>query len=108
MADAGVVAEVKRNIADDADGDGWNDTLIGSLLDSGTSVTKVTLAFWESRVAKLSTIVDVSESGSSRQLGTLFDKAKIARDMWLDKSKLEDNPEPERRYRAGFHSLKRV
>lgn len=108
MADESVISEVKANIADDAADDGWNDALIGGMLDSGMSVTKATLAFWNSRVAKLSMVVDVSESGSSRQLSNLFNQAKSIRDMWLDASKVEDNPPLPLRPTIAFHSLKRV
>ena len=107
MADQLSIDQVKNNLPDDP-GEGWSDTAIDALLDSGLSVTKVTLAFWTGRVAKYSTLVDVSESGSSRQLSTLFRQAKEAYDMWLEKSKLEDNPTPTTRFRIGFHKLKRV
>lgn len=107
MADAAAIAEVRANIPDDA-GDDWNDTAIGLLLDSGLSVTKVTLSFWAGRVAKYSTLVDVSESGSSRQLSNKFNQAKTVYDMWLDRSKLEDNPPVVTRSRIAFHTLKRV
>ena len=108
MAEESVITEVKNNLADDAEADGWNDALIGGMLDSGMSVIKITLAFWNSRVAKLSGIVDVSESGSSRQLSNLFNQAKSVRDMWLDASKLEDNPPVTTRSNIRFHKLKRV
>ena len=108
MADQLSIDQVKANIPDDATEDGWDDTFIGNLIDSGVSITKVTLAFWTSRVGKLSTVIDVSESGSSRSLSRLFDQAKVAYDAWLEKSKLEDNPPPPTRYRAAFHKLKRV
>lgn len=107
MADQSLVNEVKNNLPDDP-GEDWSDTAISALLDTGLSVTKVTLAFWTSRVAKYSTLVDVSESGSSRQLSTLFRQAKEAYDLWLDKSKLEDNPIPTTRFRFASHKLKRV
>ena len=108
MAAEADIALVVKNIPEDASADGWNDVYIGTLLDTGLSVTKVTLSFWASRVAKYSTLIDVSESGSSRQLSALFNQAKTAYDMWLDKSKLEDNPIPTGRSSVRFHTLKRV
>lgn len=90
MADQGNIDLVKNSIPDDSAEDGWDDTFIGTLLDSGISVSKVTLAFWSGRVGKLSTAIDVSEAGSSRSLSRLFDQAKIAYDMWLEKTKAED------------------
>lgn len=108
MATDSDIAAVKANLPDDADSDGWDDTLIGTMLDTGLSVVKTTLAFWNNRVAKLSTVVDVSESGSSRQLSNLFTQAKQVRDMWLEQSTLEDNPIPTTRSQIVFHKLKRV
>lgn len=108
MAEQGLIDQVKANIPEDASEDNWDDTFIGSMLDSGLSVTKVTLAFWSSRVAKLSMVVDVSESGSSRQLSNLFNQAKAVYDLWLEKSKLEDNPIVTTRSRIAFHKATRV
>jgi hypothetical protein len=108
MADMGSIDSVLANLPADASEDGWDTNRIGLLLDTGLSVAKVTLSFWAGRVAKLSTVVDVSESGSSRQLSNLFNQAKTAYDLWLEKSKLEDNPVIPNRYRAAFHKLNRV
>ena len=108
MADQSVIDQVKANIPSDAAEDDWTDEFIGGLLDSGASISRVTLSFWQSRVAKLSTVVDVSESGSSRQLSNLFNQAKIAYDMWLEAVKLEDRPPLPQRPSIAFHKLKRV
>lgn len=109
MAHQLVIDQVKANIPDDAIEDNWTDEFIGGLLDSGASISRVTLAFWRGRVAKLSGVVDVTESGSSRQLSNLFNQAKTAYDMWLDAVKLEDAPTPlPLRPSIAFHKLKRV
>ena len=108
MAQQDDIDQVKSNLPDDAEGDGWNDTLIGGMLDTGLSIIKTTLAFWNARVAKLSVVVDVTESGSSRQLSNLFNQAKSVRDMWLEQSNLEDNPVVTTRSRISFHKATRV
>ena len=108
MAAQELIDQVKANLPEDASADNWDDTFIGSMLDSGLSVTKVTLAFWSSRVGKLSTVVDVTESGSSRQLSNLFNQAKQMYEIWLAKSNLEDNPVPTGRSRIRFHKMTRV
>lgn len=108
MADQTQIDLVKANIPDDAIDDGWTDEFIGQLLDGGISITKVTLSFWAARVGKYAAVVDVTENGSSRQLSNLFNQAKIAYDLWLDKSKLEDNPIPETRSHIAFHKATRV
>lgn len=110
MADQSDIDLIKNSLPDDSAEDGWDDTFIGTLLDSGVSTTKVSLAFWSGRVGKLSTAIDVSESGSSRSLSRLFDQAKIAYDMWLDKSKAEDALviAPDTRRPVTFGKMKRV
>ena len=108
MAAQELIDQVNANLPDDASDDNWDDTFIGSMLDSGLSVTKVTLAFWSSRVGKLSTVVDVTESGSSRQLSNLFNQAKAMYDIWLAKANLEDNPVPTTRSSIRFHKMTRV
>lgn len=107
MASQTDVDAVKSNLPDDA-GDGWTDSAIGALLDSGLSVVKVTLAFWASRVAKYSALVDVAESGSSRNLSQLFQQAKTTHDMWLARSKAEDDmASGATRNRIRFHTAVR-
>lgn len=108
MADQSQIDLVKVNLPDDLD-ENWSDIAIGALLDSGLSITKVTLSFWASRVAKYSSLVDVSESGSSRSLSALFSQAKTAYDMWFEKSKAEDDlASGVSRHRVAFHKAKRV
>ena len=108
MATEADILSVQNNIPDDASEDGWDEDYIGGLLDAGLTVTKATLSFWSGRVGKYAALVDISESGSSRSLSQLFTQAKEAYQLWLEASKLEDNPTPTARYRASFHTLKRV
>lgn len=108
MAEQDAIDAVKVNLPADAGEDGFDDVFIGSLLDGGISNTKITLSFWAARVGKLSTVVDVTENGSSRQLSNLFNQAKTAYDLWFERNRLEDNPPPVTRSNIRFHTATRV
>ena len=108
MATEADILSVKANIPDNVEDDGWDDDRIGILLDAGLSIIKVTLAFWSSRVGKYANMVDVSEASSTRQISQLFTQAQATYQIWLDRSKLEDNPPPATRNSIRFHKLKRV
>lgn len=90
MADQGTVDAVLANLPEEADEFGVNAQSVGILLDSGLSETKATLASWRSIAAKTSTAVDISESGSSRSLSTLFENAARMVEIWQARADAED------------------
>lgn len=109
MATAEDIQAVKLNLPPGYDVNLWSDDAIGALLDGGTSITKVVLSFWAGQVAKYSAVVDVSENGSSRSMSNLFSQAKDMYEIWLNKSKAEDDATNEvGRQRIRFHKAKRV
>ena len=75
MADEAAVAAILAELPDEADLFGVDASSVGILLDSGLSQNKATLATWRTVAAKSSTMANVSESGSSRDLGRIFDNA---------------------------------
>lgn len=95
MADEADILQVKINIPDDFDQYGWTEQTISTLLDSGLSVPKVTLAFYKAMVSKVATMVDVTENSSSRSLGSIYKNAKDLLDYWQKQVDLEDNPVPQ-------------
>lgn len=89
MADQSAIDLVKLQLPDEAVEFGLTDDIIGTMLDSGASQTKVTLHAWRAISAKASTIEDVNESGSSRTTNI----ANIALQQvayWQTRSDLED------------------
>lgn len=105
MAEASDILEVQDLLPNDSD---WGEDKITTYLDGGRTVPEVLLAFWRGRASKYSTMLDVSESGSSRSLSQLYQNAKSMIDYWqgvLDKDEadalVDDRP-------AAVHQLKRV
>lgn len=95
MADEADVLQVKINIPDDFTQYGWQEETITTLLDSGLSVAKVTLAFYQAMVSRVATMVDVTENSSSRSLGSVYKNAKDLLDYWQKQVDVEDNPAPQ-------------
>lgn len=90
MADQSAIDAVLLDLADEAVELGFTEIIIGAMLDGGLSATKVTLAGWQSIAGKMTTDMDISESGSSRSFGSLFDKATKMIEIWQAKSDKED------------------
>lgn len=90
MAEQAAIDAVKLQLIDELDLAAITDISIGAMLDAGLSETKVILANWRIIAGKLVMVADVSESGSSRQLGVSFDKATRMIELWQAKSDAED------------------
>lgn len=90
MADAGVVATILAGFPEQAVSLGIDSALIGTLLDSGLTVSKTNLSLWRTFAGRVAALVDVTESGSSRQNGVLFDRAKQMIDYWQNQVTVED------------------
>lgn len=82
MADEAAVNAVLAQLPDEADIFGIDDSYISILIDSGLSETKVILSCWRAIAAKSSTVTDVQESGSSRDLSSIFQNARQMIDVW--------------------------
>lgn len=110
MADGAQTARLIAEFPDTASELGITAESIGVLLDSGISETKAMLASWRTFAGKVSTLTDVSESGSSRSIGSLFDRAKQMIDFWQAQSVAEDTAAGEVPYRArgASHTAVRV
>lgn len=90
----------------------WDDQKIGIYLDAGRSIAKVMQLFWESRASKLHTMIDISESGSSRSLSRLYDNAMKLAEYWdakvaKEEEKAEEEEKDEDR-RLSFNTITRV
>lgn len=109
MADAGDVANVQDLLPDTADADGWTSEKISVYLDADRSVYEVLQTYWESKVAKLYAMIDVSESGSSRSLSQIVQNAKAQAEYWRDRVAAEDAEEDkDANSHIAFHKITRV
>lgn len=75
MASADQIAEVREYIAEPGIDNGWTDERIGQYIDRETDLYLAASAIWTAKAARYASLVNVSESGSSRSLGSLIDNA---------------------------------
>lgn len=75
MATAEEIAAFRLLIDEHDDKLPYTDAAIGSRMDLATSQQALAAQIWTEKAAALAALVDVSESGSSRSLGQLQDKA---------------------------------
>lgn len=93
MAELVDIASVQDLLPAEAAEEGWNEEKITTYLDGGKTVYQVVLQYWESITGRLYTMIDVSESGSSRSLSRLYDNAKAQAEYWRDRIKAEKDEE---------------
>lgn len=96
MAEPAQIEMVKDLLPADAAEDGWNEEKISVYLDGGSSVYQAVALFWEGKAARLYQMIDVSEAGSSRSLGQVYDNARSMAEYWRDqeeqaKSRADDD-----------------
>lgn len=90
MADPADITAVQTQIPDEADTFGFDDAVIGTILDSGLSHNKTILAVWRGIAAKTMTYTDVNESGSSRNLSIMNLNAREMVTYWQAQVDRED------------------
>ena len=71
MAEQEVIDAVRLLLGPNSVGEGWTDEKTGALLDAGEDPEDIALSYWEFAAARTTTLVNVSESGSSRSLGDI-------------------------------------
>lgn len=111
MATPEDVALVKSQILEESDTYGFDDAAISAMLDAGLSTSSTILAVWSGIAGKTSTMVDVTESGSSRSLSTIHNNALAMAEWWKAKVALEAvqaDPIKPKTSRIAFHTATRV
>lgn len=87
MATQEDISAVQNDIGPNASAEGWDETKISAGLDAGSTVGEVVLEYWESRMAETSELVNVSESGSSRNLADIHKHAVQMAKYYQDKNR---------------------
>ena len=76
MATTAQIAEEREYIAEPGIENGWTDDRIAAYIDrEGGDLYLAASAIWTAKAARYASLVNVSESGSSRSLGQLIDNA---------------------------------
>ena len=91
MATTEEIAAVRDMIGEPDDTNGWTDDKIAEFIDATTSLNLAAGNIWSSKAAKYSTMVDISESGSSRKMSGLLDNALKLSKSFRDAEVAQDN-----------------
>ncbi len=81
MATAGDIEEVRQKTDETGSESVYDDTLIGSLIDT-YDVTGAVAAMWDMKAARAAKLVDVTEAGASHKFSSQFDHAKAMSEIW--------------------------
>lgn len=83
MATADEIAAFRLLIDEQADKLPYTDKVLGERMDEATSAQALASAIWREKAAAYASLVNTSESGSSRSLGDLQDKALKMAEMFV-------------------------
>jgi hypothetical protein len=71
MASEDQIAQLRQMVAEPDDSNGWDDDRLAAIIDDNETLNAAASAVWNLKAGEYATLVDVSESGSSRKLGDL-------------------------------------
>ncbi|QXO13673.1 hypothetical protein SEA_DUMPTRUCK_17 [Gordonia phage DumpTruck] len=98
--------EVKANLPGDLPA--WTDEAINALITEGQSKAKILASAWQEKATKLYALVDVAESGSSRNMSGVYKNAMELAKYWKDIADKEDDRAATGRPRTRVHRAVRV
>jgi len=105
MADPIDIAKVKDNIEDDATAYGFGEVEIVRRLDVvGQTPTRIIAVYWAKRAQNVITLVNISESGSSRGNDAIYARMSALAEKWgalADAEETEEEVATEGRARNG-------
>lgn len=96
--------EIKRikSLTDGADG--YTDSEISAELQAGVTVREFCYNFWSSKAAEYSSLVNVTESGSTRAMGDLYKNALAISDRFKPLDEQSGSAAGKKRTRAAVRS----
>lgn len=87
----------------------WTDEKITTLINEGLSKAKILAQAWGSKAALTAELVDVSESGSTRSISTIYKNAMEMAKYWAElAAKEEDHSSAGGKSRSRSHKAVRV
>lgn len=100
------ILELRDMLNEPDDTNDWTDLKLGALVDAWPTLNAAAAAGWTTKAARYTELVNVSESGSTRSLGDLFQRAlqmaKYYRDLDLEQDPPVDSGVVISRIRRGF------
>lgn len=94
MATAAQISEVRDYVGEPAGSTTWTDVAIGAYIDRGPTPLHAAAAIWGAKAAAYADQVNVSESGSSRSLGSLIDNALRMASYYEQRATVAQNSPP--------------
>lgn len=108
MATQEEIDAVLESFAPGAGAEGWDEARVNAMLDAGMKPDDIALEYWETRMARTSTLVNVSESGSSRSLSDIYTNALKMAEYYRKKKADEDDEVIAKVRGARTRSIRRV
>ena len=109
MAEAAAIKTVQDNIRADAAENGWDEIEIAARLDAGARPERVIATYWRAQATAAIRLVNVSESGSSRGLDSIYSRMnQLATEWELKADALENPPEEKSTARLSSFPIRRV
>lgn len=94
MASDEAVADVRRKIGDTTEPYAYDAQLLSDLIDAANGDTdQVAADIWDEKAVQYSTMVDISEAGSSRKNSDLFKNAQSMSSMYRARAASDDSSE---------------
>jgi hypothetical protein len=75
MAELEDIARLRRLIGEPESVDPWTDVVLAQIIDDAIDLNSAALEVWEAKAASSATMVDTTESGSSRRMSQVNDQA---------------------------------
>ena len=112
MATEAQIVAVQSVLSFDAEAmEGFDETGIGAKLDEGTTMASIASSFWRAKAAATASLVSVSESGSTRDLGSIHKNALAMMEYWdkqVERERAIEDGETPKRTRVRFHRTTRI
>ncbi len=96
MAEIEQIRAVQALLGSDAEAGGWTEVEINAALDAGRTANYIAARWWAQRAADTANLIDISESGTSRQLSVIHRNAKEMATVYRALAAEEEvTPDPE-------------
>lgn len=92
MATAQQIAALRLLIAEPNNVSPYDDVALGLLLDAGTNQYYIAADIWDQKAAGAAALVDVSEGGSTRKMGDVYEQYLGMASSMRARSNASNNP----------------
>lgn len=74
MATITEIATLRLMINEPANVEPYTDDALGAIIDASTSLNTAAASIWNTKAAQVAHLVDISEGGSSRKMGDVYEQ----------------------------------